>query len=268
MKKTFERHFVDSDIKNEAEYYNHLMHIATYEYAMKYVNGKTVLDYGCGSGYGSHILAGKAARVTAVDISTEAINNAKNSFFANNLIFKDISELTDERFDIITLFQVIEHVPHAKECIKKIKNLLNPGGCLLVSTPDRTNRLFPVIQRPWNVFHLKEYSGSGLSKLLQEYFTKVDMLKIGSKSDLALKEIERTRRQRFITLPCTLFFYPDFLRVLLLNLQVGLYMMIISFRREKEINDFDNLKTKHSINEIEIDKNLSLSTDLLAICTE
>ena len=268
MKKTFERHFVDSEIRNEAEYYNHLMHLATYEFAVKYVNGKIVLDYGCGSGYGSHILARKAEKVIAVDIDQDAINYAKNSFVATNLVFKTVSELTTERFDVITLFQVIEHVSNAKIFLKEIKKLLNPNGCLLVSTPDRINRLFPIIQKPWNVFHLKEYSSTSLSNLLNEYFSKVDLLNIGSTSDLVLKEIERTRKHRIITLPCTLFFYPIYLRVLLLNLQGKLWKLIILFKRERDDNVFADFKTKYSIKDIEINSNLSLSTDLLAICMD
>jgi hypothetical protein len=104
--------------------------------------------------------------------------------------------------------------------------------------------------------------------LLHEYFTRVDILKIGSKSDLVIKEIRRTKKQRLITLPCTLFFYPDFLRVFLLNLQVKVYKMIHCSRRDKELNIPANFKIKYSIKDIEIKNNVPLSTDLLAICFE
>ena len=57
MGNTGERHFLNEDITNEAEYYNHLIHIATYKFALKYVKDKQVLDYGCGSGYGSRMLS-------------------------------------------------------------------------------------------------------------------------------------------------------------------------------------------------------------------
>ena len=39
------------------------------------------------------------------------------------------------------MFQVIEHVPNAKGFIKIIKKSLNQNGCLLISTPDKTNRI-------------------------------------------------------------------------------------------------------------------------------
>lgn len=107
--------------------------------------------------------------------------------------------------------------------------------------------------------------------LLIKYFPKVEILKIGSKSDFVLNEISRTRKQRIISLPCTLFFYPNFLRVFLLNLQVSLYKSISRLWKDKKspkkefiIKEDSNIK--FSIEDIEIKKDISFSTDLLAIC--
>jgi 2-polyprenyl-3-methyl-5-hydroxy-6-metoxy-1,4-benzoquinol methylase len=271
MKNTGERHILTEDIKDEAEYYNHFMHIATYQFALKHVKGKRVLDYGCGSGYGSHMLSSIADYVFAVDISEEAVNYAKKCYKANNLVFKAISELSNEKFDVITSFQVIEHVPNGKEYIKKLKDLLNPEGCLLISTPDKSYRLFNYIQKPWNIFHLKEYTSKGLNNLLQKCFNKVEILKIGANADFVMKEISRTKKQRLITLPCTLFFYPNFLRVLLLNFQATIYNKINTLRKSKELqatnsNHQIDFKTKFSIEDIYIASNIEFSTDLLAIC--
>jgi 2-polyprenyl-3-methyl-5-hydroxy-6-metoxy-1,4-benzoquinol methylase len=268
LKKTYERHFPDSEITSEEEYYNHLMHIATYQYALKFVKGKSVLDYGCGSGYGSYLLSGIAKKVTGVDVSDESIKYCRNSYSANNLFFRTVADLTDEKYDVITSFQVIEHVLNVDGFLEKIKKLLSRDGYLLISTPDLTNRLFKFIQKPWNVYHIKEYSSSGLYNLLNKYFTRVDLLKIGSKSDLVKKEIVRTKKQRIITLPCTLFFYPDFVRVFLLNLQVTLFNRIRAFKHSKGPIAKINFKEKYSIHDIEINKIIPLSTDLLAICSE
>jgi len=255
MENTGERHIPNEDISDEAEYYNHLMHIATYQFALKYVTGKRVLDYGCGSGYGSYLLSSIADNVTAVDISDEAINFAQNSYTGNNLVFNTLSELSDEKYDVITSFQVIEHVPDEKEYIKRLKGLLKPEGYLLISTPDK----------------LKEYNVHDLRNLLQNYFDSVEVLKIGSSAEFIRKEILRTKKQRLITLPFTLFFYPNFLRVFLLNFQVRIYNTINKYRKSNILttNDPDrtfDFKTKFSITDIDIATNIALSTDLLAIC--
>ncbi|HUX96178.1 MAG TPA: class I SAM-dependent methyltransferase [Bacteroidales bacterium] len=272
MENTGERHIPSLEIKDEAEYYNHLMHIATYRYALQFANNKQVLDYGCGSGYGSFMLSKVSDRITAIDISEETLLYAKNTYKAENLSFKNLSELSDEKYDIITAFQVIEHVRNSESLIRKLRSLLNPGGLLLVSTPDRKNRLFKLIQRPWNIFHYREFSDIELKKTLQNYFENVEILRIGSDSDLVLKEIARTRKQRLISLPCTMIIYPDILRVRLLSMQVHAFSMI------KKIRNRDRSQKTYSIHhqdfnkavfqkEIEISGRIKHSTDLFAICS-
>ena len=271
MDNTSERHIPNEEFKDEAELYNHLMHVATYQYAYKFVAGKRVLDFGCGSGYGSYMLSGVADSVTAVDVSREAVDFAKGNYASGNLIFKTIPELTDDKYDVITSFQVIEHVSNEEEYIQKIKSLLRPDGCLLISTPNKRYRLFNYIQRPWNIFHLKEYSGNSFSNLLLKYFKSVDLLKIGSKANFVLNEISRTKKQRLITLPCTLIIYPHSLRVFLLNFQIKIYDMIHRFRKNSPLAEekpaFNaDFKNKYSATDIEFSNTLAFSTDLLAIC--
>lgn len=272
MERTDERHILDTDFHNEGEYYNHLMHIATYRFALIFIKGKQVLDYGCGTGYGSLMLSEAATNVTAVDLSKDAVDFARQHYIADNLYFKTIPELTTEKFDVITSFQVIEHVPNDKEYIEKLKGMLNPGGCLLLSTPDKSIRLFNCIQKPWNTFHLKEYSSESFGNLLHKYFTKVEVLKIGSKSDFVRREIARIKKQRLISLPCTLFFYPNFLRVFLLNLQVSIYMALKGQGKVKDSslqdsNSKNDLKARFIVDEIEFNNDVPFSTDLLAVCS-
>ena len=270
MENTGERHIPGSEIKNEAEYYNHLMHIATYKYALQFANDKHVLDYGCGSAYGSYMLSEVSDKVTAVDISEETILFARNNYRADNLNIKHLSELSDVQFDLITAFQVIEHAENAKSLILRLRSLLKPDGLLLLSTPDKKNRLFNFIQRPWNKFHHREYSGSGLKKLLQNYFENVEILSIGSDSDLVLKEIARTRKQRLITLPCTLSIYPDNLRVRLLGMQAHAFRMMRKIRnrnRSRKTNSDQDFNKTLSPGDIEISGRIKHSTDLFAICS-
>ena len=271
MEDTGERHILNGHFNNKSELYLHLLHIATYEYAENFVKNKTVLDFGCGSGYGTEMLSKNAAKVTGVDISKEAVDYAKNNYNSDNLDFKTIAELTDEKFDVITSFQVIEHVPNDVEYIKTLKKFLNPGGHLLISTPDKTHRLFNHIQKPWNIFHLKEYTSKSLENLLKKHFPKVEMLKIGSDSDLVLDEIARTKKQKLITLPSTLFLYPNALRVCLLNLQKKLFDLVKKYKASNnksasEGNTDHNFASRYSSKDIIIKKEIDLSTDLFAVC--
>lgn len=269
MENTGERHIIEEKITEEADLYNHLLHLATYQYAEGFIAQKRVLDYGCGSGYGSFSMSKVAEHVVAVDVSKEAVEFAKGKYKAQNLEYNLTSDLRNEKFDVITSFQVIEHVSNDKEYVRKLKSLLKPNGYLLISTPDRKGRLYRFIQKPWNIFHLKEYSYKSLNKLLSSQFDEVRILKIGSKSELVLKEISRTKRQKLVTLPCTLFFYPNAVRVFLLKMQSKLFKKAKAFLRPKaEQNDDtkEDLSNRYTIADIEFDENLEFSTDLLAIC--
>ena len=244
------------------------MHIATYRFAAGFVAGKSVLDYGCGTGYGAFILAEKANKVTAVDVSMEALKYARDHHASDNIVFTTPEKVSSERYDVITMFQVIEHIADAKRTLTEIKSLLYSDGYLLISTPDKTNRLLGFIQNPWNVFHIREFSPGSLSEMLSRYFTRVELLKIGSKSDLALKEIARTKKQRIITLPCTLFIYPRCLRVLLLKLQAKLFTILKHSNSKIEKHISHDFRINHSEDDIDINNVVRYSTDLLAICSD
>lgn len=271
MKDTGERHILNENFNNKSELYLHLMHIATYEYARNFVKNKKVLDYGCGSGYGTHMLSENTESIIGADISDEAIEYAKKEYSASNLRFMTISELENEKFDVITSFQVIEHVPNDREYTAHLKKMLNPGGILIISTPDKKHRLFRYIQQPWNIFHLKEYTPESLQKMLLKHFKKVEILKIGSESDLVLEEIKRTKKQRTITLPSTLFFYPYFLRVFLLKLQKKLFDFIKKSKSNNQKNSVPSTAknyflSEYSFEDILFKKDMQYSTDLLVIC--
>ena len=270
MEDTGERHILKTKFIDSADYYGHLLHIASYEFVLKYANGKKVLDYGCGSGYGTSILSSVAQQVTGVDVSKETILYAKQHFLSENAAFKTIDELNDEKFDIIVSFQVIEHVKNDKLYLKQLKNRLNQDGILFLTTPDKKDRLFNYIQKPWNKYHLKEYSAKSMEKLIKRFFNDFEVLSISSVSELALSEIKRRKTQRLISIPCTLFFYPHFLRVFLLDFQAWLYKKIAPILKKNKQTTATETKEasflKYTSKDIVISKNADYSTDLFVVC--
>jgi len=57
--RMIEKFYLDSP----SNYLIYLFHIATYNFVLHHVAGKRVLDYGCGSGYGTHHLAASCASI-------------------------------------------------------------------------------------------------------------------------------------------------------------------------------------------------------------
>lgn len=116
----------------------HESHMNRYRFAMKYMNEKSrVLDYGCGSGYGSFVMSGEAGEVFAVDADKTAINYAKD-FYAR----KSITHLlldhppSDWSFDVIVALEVVEHVDDADGLMAKFRSILKQNGVLIMSVPN------------------------------------------------------------------------------------------------------------------------------------
>lgn len=222
LEPTGERMIMDQYKSSPEDYVIYLLHIATYRFAEQYTRGKQVLDYGCGSGYGSAQIADSAASVIAVDVASDAVEYARAAHQKPGLDFQQVSPdgalpFSDGAFDVVLSFQVFEHVRNTSNYLREIRRVLKPGGLLILVTPDRSTRLLPG-QRPWNRWHLHEYGSAELRNLLAPVFKDVQMMGMGGRPDFINVEIKRCAKLKWMTFPMTLPVLPDSLRVGLLNI--------------------------------------------------
>jgi SAM-dependent methyltransferase len=161
---------------------------------------KNVLELGCNKGFGTVIYAEHASSVKAVDTSSGAIEKARKLNARENIEYICLDSWTlpfaDNAFDLVVLFQVIEHIALDKLDIflREIKRVTRMDGQVFFTTPNRDIRLLP-FQMPRNKFHTREYSAQDLGKLLSRYFVEARVE--GLFGEEALNEIERRRvRQR------------------------------------------------------------------------
>ncbi|MCX6610574.1 MAG: methyltransferase domain-containing protein [Acidobacteria bacterium] len=157
---------VDVDLWNE--------HLSRYLFASRLCRFKKVIDLGCGSGYGSAELAKKAESVVGVDVSEEAIAEAKVEYTAANLQFQVASleqlPFTDGSFQLGVCFEVIEHLTEYRTLLAEARRVLAPGGQLVISTP---NIKFYAESRKLNgpnPFHEHEFSYEEFREVLGEFF--------------------------------------------------------------------------------------------------
>lgn len=147
-------------------------HVKRYEFALKFVENKKILDIACGSGYGSEMLARAGAQeVWAGDINEEAVKTAKEKYSYENLHFRvmDATELPfdDNYFDLAVSFETIEHVENYIEFAKELKRVLKAEGKLILSTPNKRITKKLGIE---NKFHIKEFDKKELINLLKSDF--------------------------------------------------------------------------------------------------
>ncbi len=218
MRDTGERIIEDAYQGSAQDYLIYLFHLATYRYALEHVEGRDVLDYGCGTGYGAQLLASRARSVVGVDVAPAAIEFAAREHVASNLEYRVVDSgerarlpFDDRRFGVVVSFQVIEHIRDDDSYLREIARVLAPGGVLLLATPDRAQRLFR-FQKPWNAFHVREYSAAGLAERLGRRFARVEVLRMGARDPIAGVEARRVRRIRWATLPFTLPLVPEVAR--------------------------------------------------------
>ena len=165
-----------------------------YIFTEKFIRNKSVLDCGCGGGYGSDYFARKKAKkVIGVDLSARAIDNAKIFFKRDNLQFMemDITHLSfrDCTFDLITSFQVIEHLKDYQKHLSEVKRVLKPGGIFITSTPNK-KVTSPDREKPIFPFHFKEFCSNDLYALLGSFFKDVKVM--------GQKNIEKTTLRKEI----------------------------------------------------------------------
>ena len=97
--------------------------------------GKRLLDVGCGGGYFLRICSKLGAKVQGVEPSKIAAEKARRQGLS---VFNGMLDhfASAQRFDIITANQVLEHVPDPVFTLRKMKNLLAPGGMIWLAVPN------------------------------------------------------------------------------------------------------------------------------------
>jgi 2-polyprenyl-3-methyl-5-hydroxy-6-metoxy-1,4-benzoquinol methylase len=140
-------------------------------------NRKKILDIGCGSGY--FLLYGKKRGWECLGIEPSkkaAQHSQENGLKIINDVFSKKLFSKDEKFDVIHLHHVLEHVKNPIELLKQVHELLNKEGILCVGVPNDFSPLQTILWKKMDfkpywiapLHHLNYFNQKSLSKLLKQ----------------------------------------------------------------------------------------------------
>jgi 2-polyprenyl-3-methyl-5-hydroxy-6-metoxy-1,4-benzoquinol methylase len=107
-----------------------------------------LLDVGCSCGYFLEVAAARGFDVHGVEFSPAAIAAASPKVRPRILEGTLDSVQIEGGFDVVSAFDLIEHVRNPKSFLRRCAALLSPGGVLLLSTPD-TGHFLRLVMRSW-----------------------------------------------------------------------------------------------------------------------
>jgi SAM-dependent methyltransferase len=160
------------DVPEENYWYRR--HVAVYEWIAARCAGLRVADLACGEGYGTDLLAARAAEVVGVDANPEAYEHARRRYRRPNLRFeRSLVEDFSEPQDAVVFLQTIEHVERPQDLLRRFAEL---APVSYVSTPNRLTLAPPGAEKSDNPWHLREYTIKEYRELLEPCFSRVEVL--------------------------------------------------------------------------------------------
>ncbi|MGB8216478.1 MAG: class I SAM-dependent methyltransferase [Candidatus Methanoperedens sp.] len=171
------------DLENlrKVDYTTLLVSLAKYKFVKSVLSGKeSLLDIGCGTGYGTFYLSEFCRDITGIDIDPAQIEKANKIYKSRNILFEHLDILKNPEViknkDIITCFEVIQDMSREKayDFLKTINDNKDQDAVLFLSTPRRLteNLLTPNRLK----YHLHEYTYDELHEDLNKIFNRVLIL--------------------------------------------------------------------------------------------
>lgn len=138
---------IDFDVWREKTFDDDMRRFEKYKEQMK---GKKILDFGCGNGGFLQMAKknGECKKAEGLDLDLEAVECLRKEGI---MCYKNMTELSEETYDIIFLFHVIEHLLEPENCLCELGKHLSEGGVIVLETPNADDALL-------SIYHCKKFA--------------------------------------------------------------------------------------------------------------
>lgn len=143
---------------------------------------KKILDIGCSYGWFEKFVSKDAKEIVSIDLNEKDLETAKLEVDEKNVKFEkgsalDLNKFEKDYFDIVVMFDVIEHIPKGteKKAIDEIKKVLKKNGKLLISTP--ANNFSNFFDPAWYFGH-RHYSKKQMQEIFENSEFEIEKMKI------------------------------------------------------------------------------------------
>lgn len=163
---------------------------------------KTVLDIGAGNGDFLLYCRENKFDVTGVEPNSTARKIAKEKGLT---LHESLDRISDRKFDVITMWHVLEHVPNLFEYLEQLKKMLNENGKLIVAVPNYKSydasyykEYWAAYDVPRHLWHFSKKSIHNLFESVQMKVTKIHPLKFDSFYVSLLSEKHKTGKSNYL----------------------------------------------------------------------
>jgi len=145
-------------------------------------DGQRLLDVGCGTGGFLARARELGFNVVGIDFDRRSVELAKSRFGLSDIFSGSLAEFfstrPDERFDIVTCFEVLEHMADPNEFIALVRRALKPGGQVALSVPNRSRVVDGFSEGDYPPNHLTRWSAASLRGFLERNGFEIEKLRV------------------------------------------------------------------------------------------
>ena len=138
-------------------------------------SGGRALDVGAAAGFCMAVLSERGFDVSGVEVSPVIASYAQHELGFGDRVFVGLLQdapLAPHSFDLICMWDVVEHVPDPVGLLRRARELLAPGGRLVIETQDIDSAFARALGRRWHHFkhaeHIYHFTPATLERLLRE----------------------------------------------------------------------------------------------------